>query len=168
MSEVQKIRLQIRAPELRSMPDSCTDIDPGDTDLLAACELLDRAVAAFNGAEAETRAGLNHYPHVRITGPKVTAWATPEDYARDTSREKLLRKGESTEFKGWTSTEWTSRLLIQRSEETMHFAVTFSRLDDTAVPLAVFESFWVLTKKDGRWGIQARSSFAGIADRGAY
>jgi hypothetical protein len=50
----------------------------------------------------------------------------------------------------------------------MHFAVAFSRLDEKGNKIATFESFRILTKKDGRWGQQARSSFAGIADGGAY
>jgi hypothetical protein len=50
----------------------------------------------------------------------------------------------------------------------MHFAVAFSRLDEQGNPIATFESFRIFTKKNGRWGQQARSSFAGIANGGAY
>jgi len=84
------------------------------------------------------------------------------------SRAKLLSKGETTSFKGWETTVWLTRNLIQRSEETMHFAVTFTRQDAQGQEIAIFEALWILTKDNGRWGVQARSSFAGIADGGAY
>jgi len=143
-------------------------ITTNDRDLTAALKLLDACFEAFNSADADKRAGLNNYPHVRITGATVKIWHTREEYARDTSRAKLLSKGKTTSFKGWETTVWLTRNLIQRSEETMHFAVTFTRQDAQGQEIAIFEALWILTKDNGRWGVQARSSFAGIADGGAY
>lgn len=154
--------------EAMPCPMTAERTEPPEQDLIEAYRLLDEAVDAFNCADPERMAAVNHYPHIRITGPQVVIWNTPEEYAQSNSREKLLSKDRTTTFSGWKTSQWEWRKLIQHSPETMHFAVAFSRLDADGNKLAMFESFRILTKKNGRWGQQARSSFAGIADGGSY
>jgi hypothetical protein len=132
------------------------------------CELLDVFIGAFNKADPVTFAATNNYPHIRITGPKIVIWNTAEDYIRDNPKESMIAKDTDTKFKGWKTSKWDWRRLVQYSDQTMHFTVAFSRLDGEGKTLATFESLYVITKKDGKWGIQARSSFAGIANGGAY
>ena len=50
--------------------------------------------------------------------------------------------------------------MIQSGDDTLHFAVSFTRLTVDAKPLGSFESLYIITKKDRHWGVQARSSFA--------
>lgn len=137
-------------------------------DILEGYRLLDEAVEAFNSCDPLRMAEINHYPHIRITGPTVVIWHSAEEFIQSNAREKLQRKDVSTNFKGWKSSRWEWRKLVQHSAEAMHFAVAFSRLDEHGNTIATFESLRILTKKGDRWGIQARSSFAGIADNGAY
>lgn len=141
---------------------------PSEQDIQEGYKLFDEAVEAFNNADPERMAAINHYPHIRITGPVVVIWNTPEEYIRSNPRDKLLAKDSQTKFKGWKTSKWEWCKLIQASSETMHFAVAFSRLDESGSRIATFESLRILTKKNGRWGQQVRSSFAGIADGGAY
>ena len=146
--------------------DDCAS--PQKQPLVDGCKLLDEFIGAFNKADPVTFASTNNYPHIRITGPKVVIWNTAEDYIRDNPKESMIAKDTDTKFKGWKTSKWDWRRLIQYSDTTMHFTVAFSRLDGAGKTLATFESFYIITKKDGRWGIQARSSFAGIANGGAY
>jgi len=159
--------LGISASHAQTTPtDDCAA--PASETIKAGCEVLTRAIEAFNNADPQAYAAVNHYPHIRITGPVTTIWETPEAYAASNSREDFLAKGENTRFKGWDRSEWGWRRIVQESPEAMHFAVSFDRLDKDNKLLASFESFYILTKRDDGWGIQARSSFAGIANRGAY
>ena len=141
---------------------------PQTEPLISGCQLLDEFMAAFNAADPVTFAATNHYPHVRITGPVTTIWNTAAEYEASNSREGLQNKGDETKFKGWVRSAWAWRELVQYSDQSMHFTVSFDRLDAEDKPIASFESLYILTNRDGEWGIQARSSFAGIANGGAY
>ena len=139
-----------------------------DKQLLAeGCKLLDEFMAAFNDSDAEKFAATNNYPHIRITGPKVTIWNTAADYMRDNSRAELLAKETIRNFRV--------------EDQQMGLATAGSAIGrDPALRGAIqprgcrrqgrfqLQSFYTSTRKDGRWGIQARSSFAGIAGGGAY
>ena len=50
--------------------------------------------------------------------------------------------------------------MIQSGSEKVHFAVTFVRYDAAGKVIGKFPSLYVVTLKDGHWGVQARSSFA--------
>lgn len=153
----------LAAPQVR---DDCKA--PTAQPLKDGCHLLDVFIEAFNKADPTAFAATNNYPHIRITGPKVVVWNTAQDYIRDNPKESMIAKDTDTKFKGWKTSKWDWRRLVQYSDQTMHFTVAFSRLDGKGKTLATFESLYIITKKDGKWGIQARSSFAGIANGGAY
>lgn len=146
--------------------DDCAS--PSKQPLTVGCKLLDEFMDAFNKADPVAFAAPINYPHIRIAGPKVVVWNTAEEYIRDNPRESMVAKDTDTKFKGWKTSRWDWRRLIQYSDQTMHFTVSFGRLDGAGNVIATFESLYILTNKDGRWGIQARSSFAGIANGGAY
>lgn len=150
----------------QAVRDDCAS--PKQAPLTDGCKLLDAFLVAFNEADPVAFAAANHYPHIRVTGPKVVIWNSPEEYARDNPKESMIAKDTDTKFKGWKTSKWDWRRLVQYSDTTMHFTVAFSRLDGQGKTLATFESLYVLTRKNETWGIQARSSFAGIANGGAY
>jgi hypothetical protein len=49
---------------------------------------------------------------------------------------------------------------IQSGPDKVHFSVVFVRFDASGKEIGRFPSFYIVTLKDGHWGIQARSSFA--------
>lgn len=157
---------QAQAAETAERVDDCAN--PTTEPLASGCALLDKFMAAFNDADPVTFAATNHYPHIRITGPKTTIWNTAAEYEASNPREGFVNKGSETQFKGWVRSAWSSRQLVQYSDTSMHFTVVFDRLDADDKPIATFNSLYILTNRDGEWGIQARSSFAGIANGGAY
>ena len=48
----------------------------------------------------------------------------------------------------------------QNDPVKVHFEVVFSRYHADGTKYATFQSLWIVTLKDNRWGVQARSSFA--------
>ena len=48
----------------------------------------------------------------------------------------------------------------QNDAVKVHFEVVFSRYKADGTKYATYQSLWIVTQKDGQWGVQARSSFA--------
>jgi hypothetical protein len=119
-----------------------------------AFEILDAFMKAFNARDRKKQASTFNFPHVRISGSKVTLFNSAEEFEKNRELDKFLKKI------GWHHSAWDSRKVIQRSEEKVHVAVRFTRYNKKGDKLGTYESIYAITKKDGHWGIQARSSFA--------
>jgi hypothetical protein len=50
--------------------------------------------------------------------------------------------------------------MIQSGPDKVHFAVEFIRYDAEGKEIGRFPSLYVVTLKDGHWGVHGRSSFA--------
>ena len=61
---------------------------------------------------------------------------------------------------GWARSVWEERDVIHAGEDKVHLAVRFTRLDRDGRALGSYPSVWIVTRVDGHWGVQARSSFA--------
>ena len=122
--------------------------------------LLDEFMAAFNARDARAWSRTLHYPHVRFAGGEVRIWHTPEEYAADNDIHLL-------EKTGWHHTRWDFRYLVHADADKLHFALQFTRHDGNDRPQGSYQAFYVLTRQAARWGVQARSSYAGIAVAGA-
>ena len=108
---------------------------------------------AFNARDNEALKKTLHYPHVRINeAGGVNVW-------RDASEAGTNFDG-LTRSEGWARSSLDSVTMRQHDDVKVHFEVVFSRYKADGTKYATFQSLWVSTKKDGAWGIQARSSFA--------
>jgi hypothetical protein len=117
-----------------------------------ALAVLDAFMAALNrGDEVGVNASF-HFPHVRLASGKVTVWQAPGDYKLEGF---YARAGE-----GWARSQWEERTAIHVGLDKVHLAVEFSRWRNDGTELSRHKSLYVVTRQQGRWGIQARSSFA--------
>jgi hypothetical protein len=108
---------------------------------------------AFNARDNEALKKTLHYPHVRINeSGGVNVW-------RDASEAGTNFDG-LTRSEGWARSSLDSVTMRQHDDVKVHFEVVFSRYKADGTKYATYQSLWVSTKKDGAWGIQARSSFA--------
>lgn len=119
----------------------------------AAMAVLDRFMAALN---AQDEAGVNaafNFPHVRFAGGKVVVFEKRGDYKLEYFRERVAADG-------WARSAWDERIVIHAGADKVHFDTQFSRYraDDSCI--ASFRSIYIVTRIEGRWGIQGRSSFA--------
>jgi hypothetical protein len=125
----------------------------GHTDSIAAAlATLDRFMVALNGRDEIALNDALNFPHVRLASGKVTTWETPGSYR---IADFLGRAGD-----GWNESRWDERTVIHAGADKVHLAVKFSRWRADGSLIGAYQSIYVVTLVDGKWGIQARSSFA--------
>jgi hypothetical protein len=123
------------------------------TPATSARKAMDEFMDAFNSRDVKRWAGTLNYPHVRLASNQVRVYNSAEEFARENADyQKRLAP--------WDHSRWESTKMIQSGPEKVHFAVTFVRYDAAGKVIGKFPSLYIVTLKDGHWGIQARSSFA--------
>lgn len=118
-----------------------------------AMKVLDSFMTSFNARNMEEWSETLNYPHVRFAGSEVTVWDTKEEYSAIDIFERLASTG-------WHHSAWLSRKVILVSENKVHISTIFQRYDENNNPLKQYQSLYIVTNKDGHWGVQARSSLA--------
>jgi hypothetical protein len=155
------------------LPDSCAKDAKGNysQEFDAPCQALDRFLTTFNSKDELAWAKTLNYPHVRMSGNQVTVWETPEAYAKDQNLQELAKQV------GWQNTRWNYRYVVQSGSDgkgnanKYHVALSFTRLDKAGNPIPghTFDSFYIITNVNGKWGAQFRSSMAGsLHGKSAY
>ncbi|MGE0416369.1 MAG: hypothetical protein AB7O80_06160 [Acetobacteraceae bacterium] len=129
--------------------------DPDHAEAIAqARAAMDGFMAAFNAEDAEAiRTRWFHFPHVRLHSGKVTVMPTPADFHNLV----WTRTGQSAE---WARTAWDYVEPIDAGPDKVHFRVSFTRFRADGSAIGSYRSLYVVTRLDGRWAIQARSSWA--------
>lgn len=118
-----------------------------------ARKAMDEFMSAFNARDPRAWAATLNYPHVRLASNDVKVYNSAEEFAREmTDYPKRLAP--------WDHSRWESMKVIQSGPDKVHFAVTFLRFDARGKEIGSFPSLYVVTRKNGHWGVQARSSFA--------
>ena len=115
--------------------------------------VLDSFMQNFNSRDMKTWSETLNYPHVRFAGSEVTVWDTKEEYSAVDIFDRLASTG-------WHHSAWLSRKVILVSENKVHISTIFQRYDENNKPLKQYQSLYIVTNKDGHWGVQARSSLA--------
>lgn len=118
-----------------------------------AMQVLDSFMTSFNSRNMEEWSETLNYPHVRFAGSEVTLWNTKEEYSSIDIFERLSSTG-------WHHSAWLSRKVILVSKNKVHISTIFERYDENNNPLKQYQSLYIVTNKDGHWGVQARSSLA--------
>ena len=105
---------------------------------------------ADRAKDAERWADVMSYPHVRVAAPTGSAWfETPEDYASNAS-------WEAREATGWVLSRGVQPVRLHESADKVHLAGGWTRYNIDDEPILSNRVTYVLTRLDGRWGIQAR------------
>jgi len=115
--------------------------------------VLDSFMHNFNSRDMKIWSETLNYPHVRFAGSEVTVWDTKEEYSAVDIFDRLASTG-------WHHSAWLSRKVILVSENKVHISTIFQRYDENNNPLKQYQSLYIVTNKDGHWGVQARSSLA--------
>ncbi len=120
---------------------------------VAARAPIEAFFKAFNARDNEALKTTLHYPHVRINeAGGVNVW-------QDASEARTNFDG-LTRSEGWARSTLDSVVMRQNDAVKVHFEVVFSRYKADGTKYATYQSLWMVTFKDGQWGVQARSSFA--------
>ena len=123
-----------------------------DDPLQKAIAAMDDYIDGLNRGDENAVNDACNFPHVRLAGGKVTVWHQRGDYRLEAF---VARAGD-----GWHHSTWDERLPIHVGADKVHLKVKFSRWRGDGSLLGSFDTIYIVTRQDGRWGIQARSSFA--------
>jgi hypothetical protein len=119
-------------------------------DTCLAC--LDRWMAALNAYDAAAMDAELHFPHVRLAAGKLVVYEEPGSNPMDLF-ERLRREDD------WHHSAWNRRDILQRSDAKVHMAVNYTRYRSDGSVIGHYDSLYVLVLREGRWGVQIRSSF---------
>ena len=119
----------------------------------AAMQVLDEFMLAFNARDMAAWAATLQYPHVRFASASVSVY---EDASAFGDRDVFRMLADT----GWDHSHWLTREVVLSSPEKVHINTTFQRFNAANEPIGTYESLYIVTRVDGRWGIQARSSLA--------
>ena len=125
-----------------------------DIAIAEARAVMDGFMVAFNAQDAEAlRTTWFHFPHVRLHSGQVTIMATPPDF-------RSAIWGRTGQAEGWARTAWDYVEPVDSGPDKVHFRVQFTRYRADGSAIGSYRSLYIVTRQDGRWGIQARSSWA--------
>ena len=129
------------------------DIDPETKK--EVMKTLDAFMTAFNARDRKATEATYHFPHYRLASGKMMVLDSAGS-RQDTSRAVApgLKKI------GWHHSAWNHRNIVQASSEKVHVDTQYSRYREDGSLIANYESLYILTKENGRWGIKFRSSYA--------
>jgi hypothetical protein len=111
---------------------------------------IDDFFAALNARDLERGRKTLHYPHIQIAGNEVSILNEPESFQIDF---------QSLAAEGWTYSTLDFCIMRQNCDEKVHFEVQLSMHRANDSRYATYQALWIVTKKDGGWGIQCRSIF---------
>ena len=119
----------------------------------AIFQVLDEYMTTFNAKDLNGWERTYQFPHYRLAGGKMSV--LEKAGLRDSA--KVFGELQKT---GWDHSQWDHRNIIQASADKVHVDTRFSRYRADGSLIGHYESLYILTKEDGRWGIKFRSSYA--------
>jgi hypothetical protein len=128
------------------MEQSMTEAESG------AMACLDEFMATWNARELTAHAATFNYPSVRIASGKIRMIETPESH-HPQMFERMVASG-------WHHSAWLRREIIHSSDDKVHFNTRFGRYREDGSVIGEYDSIYIVSKQDGHWGVQGRSSFA--------
>jgi len=141
----QAVGQSVKAPPVRP------ELQKYAAEIAAAQARLDAFMAAFNARDVAAFEATFNFPHVRFASGTVTiinpGFHKPEMFERGALAE-------------WDHSAWQRRDVIHAGADKVHIDTRFARYRKDGSVLGAFDSIYIVTKVDGRWGIQGRSSFA--------
>ena len=116
-------------------------------------KVLDEWMEAFNRMDMTAWEQTFHFPHYRLASGNMRILNKPGEQDVERIRSNLTARG-------WHHSGWDRRNIVHASESKVHVDTQFTRYRADGTVVASYESLYVLTYEEGRWGIKLRSSFA--------
>jgi hypothetical protein len=119
----------------------------------AAMKVLDAFMTAFNAGDVAAFEAALHFPHYRIASGSVSVLPDP-------STLPVLFERFIAAMPDWDHSAWERRQVVHSGPDKVHIDTRFTRYRADGSVLSSYDSLYIVTKQDGRWGVLARSSFA--------
>ncbi len=120
----------------------------------AAIATVNAFIETFNSQDHKRHAETLNYPHIRLAGGRFARIETAEEFIEISSRAEARLAEE-----GWHHTTVTKLEVVHSGADKVHLALTNDRCHADGTVYHSFDTFWIATLQDGKWGIQFRSSF---------
>ena len=115
-------------------------------------KVLDDYMDAWNRKDLVAWERTFHFPHYRLASGRMNV---------------LERAGLQDPARVWASagadwhhSKWDRRVIIHSSNEKVHVDTRFTRYRADGSKIGSYDSLYILTMEDGKWGVVLRSSFA--------
>jgi hypothetical protein len=119
----------------------------------AVFQVLDEYLATFNAKDLKGWEATYQFPHYRLAGGKMSV--LEKAGLRDSAQ--VFGGLQKT---GWDHSVWDHHNIVQASADKVHVDTRFSRYRADGSLIGHYESLYILTKENGRWGVKFRSSYA--------
>lgn len=155
MTNKLSVRILLLLPLIGWLPGAAQAQTPLSADARAmhthlALQAHDRFMETWNTRDPAIWASSLNYPHVRpSSNPRFDLFQTAEDYASNTDFNQTLATG-------WRYSRWHSREVLQVGENKVHIAGRWVRYDANDNPTISSLVTYVITLRDGHWGLQSR------------
>lgn len=113
----------------------------------------------FNARDADGWAGVNSWPHARISAaaPDSTVhWRPPTRVFANAEEYLSAPLWDELEATGWARSESSPPRIVRSSEIKAHIAGGWTRYDTDGKPIASNRVVYVATRTDDGWGLQAQ------------
>ncbi|MDX1383892.1 MAG: hypothetical protein R3190_09640, partial [Thermoanaerobaculia bacterium] len=117
---------------------------------------VERYFEAWNAADNEALREVIHLPHAFLVGAGGARIAESWD-------EIAVDFGALRRTEGWSRSTFDSAEATHVAPGQVHLELVFSRLDAEGRAYRTVPALWILTRRDGRWGVQVRSILGGPA-----
>ena len=114
-------------------------------------KVLDDYMNTFNSKDAKAWQTTYQFPHYRLASGKMSVL---ESATLDSTVFIKLQQS------GWDHSKWDHRNIIQASDSKVHVDTRFSRYRADGSLIGAYESLYIVTKENGKWGVKFRSSYA--------
>lgn len=117
----------------------------------AAMQVLDEYMAAWNNQDLAGWERTFQFPHYRLASGRMNVL----ERAGQQDPQRLWQA-----IDGWHHSRWDHRRIIHAAADKIHVDTKFTRYRADGSSIGSYESLYILTKENGRWGVKLRSSFA--------
>lgn len=117
-----------------------------------AREVIEAFFRGFNARNDEAVRAALSYPHVRIASGRVAIAHNASEFR--------IPYDALVAAEGWHHSTLDSAEVVHEGADKVHFDVRFSRYREDGTRYATHIALWIVTRKNRRWGLQARSSYA--------
>jgi hypothetical protein len=115
-----------------------------------ARKVIEAFFPLFNKRDVQGLLNVVNFPHIRVTGSRTLIIPSAKEWT-----------GDPTPLEDyWRSSALDSLTFVQSDAGKVHALVVFSRYDSAGRRYISYSTLWIVTKIDGHWGIQVRSTFA--------
>ncbi len=120
----------------------------------AAVDVIERYLEAFNARDEEAVVATFHFPHLRVGSGSVSVSKTDAEYTDRFDFDAFANR------LGWEHSEWDTVEAIQVGARGVNLAIRGTRYRPDGKKIHSFDGIYLITEKDGRWGITAGSGIS--------